>query len=208
MKTISALSLCLSVAAVAFPASASITSVGGLVTQIGAPPSALPGALSSFNAWAWDEQQNLLLPPVPVDLSTNPSNSGAPVAGVLAGLVDSHFIHLDGQPGAFITGTVTFSGAILGVQYGDANLDLTDALASTGTLYPTLTPLRGFNNWTGADFISINANVLTFQFSTISPAVNLEEVRVFTRAVPSPGAAALVGMGGLMIVRRRRAKRA
>lgn len=204
MKFSSSLSLCLVLAAFAAPSNAAITSTSGLVTQIGAPPNAFPGALVSFNAWAWDEQQGVTLPITPVDLSTNASSSNAPVPGVVVGQVDSHIIHLDGLPGAIITGTVTFNNPIAAVQYTDANLDLTDALVTTGTLYPTFMPFRGFNNWTGADFVAISGNVLTFQFSTVSPVINLEQVRVFTR-VPTPGAATLLGLGGLLIARRRRA---
>ena len=205
MKLASTLSLSVLVALAAGSAQAAIVSTSGSCTQISAPPSALPGALVALNAWAWDEQPGITLSSMPIDLSTNPSNSGSPVPGFLSGLVDSHFIHLDGVPGAIYTGTVTFSSPIIGVQYSDTNLDLSDAVATTGTVYPTFLPFRGFNNWTGADFVDINGNVLTFQFSTVSPLNNLEQVRVFTRAVPAPGSAALLGLGGLVAARRRRA---
>lgn len=192
-----------SVAAVALPAAASIIGTTGMVTQIGAPPSAMPGALTAFNAWAWDEATNISLGTMAVDLSTNPSNTFAPVPGFISGLVDSHFIHYDGVPGTVITGTVTFSQPILAVQYRDTNLDLTDALATTGTIYPTNLPGRGFFNWTGSDFIDINGSVLSFQMVGIG-APDLEQVRVFTRAVPAPGSMALLGLGGLLAARRRR----
>lgn len=205
MKLSLALSLSLVAGAAAF-AEAGIISTSGMCTQIGAPANALPGSLVATNAWAWDEQTAVSLVSMPVDLSTNPSNSNAPVAGAVSGLVDSHFVHFDGSPGMVIAGTVTFSAPILAVQYRDANLDLSDALASTGTIYPTTLPLRGFNNWTGADFVDVNGNVLTFQFSTASPANNLEQVRVFTK-VPAPGSAALLAMGGLVAARRRRTER-
>ncbi|MCB9844711.1 MAG: hypothetical protein H6811_01815 [Phycisphaeraceae bacterium] len=200
MKLASTLSLSLLLAA---SAHGSITSTSGLCTQIPAPGSALPGALTALNAWAWNEQTGITLASMPVDLSTNPSNSFLPVPGLFTGLVDSHFIHFDGIPGTVITGTVTFSSPILAVQYSDTNLDLTDGLATTGTVYPTTMPGRGFNNWTGADFIDINGNLLTFQL-TCAGQPDVEQVRVYTRGTPTPGTAALLGLGGLVAGRRRR----
>lgn len=203
MKFHAALSVFLPIVTVALPATASITGTTGMVTQISAPASALPGALTAANAWAWDEQQSILLSGMPVDLSTNPSNSFLPVPGSLSTLVDSHFIHFDGVPGANVTGTVTFSSPILGVQYGDTFLDLSDAIASTGTIYPTSMPGRGFFNWTGADFVDINGSTLTFELDFVGTP-DLEQVRVFTRAVPAPGSFALLSLGGLLGARRRR----
>ncbi|MBK7405523.1 MAG: hypothetical protein IPJ41_13050 [Phycisphaerales bacterium] len=205
MKLASMLSLSVLVVLAAGSAEASIVSTSGQCTQIGAPPSALPGALVAQNVWAWDEQAAITLSGMPVGLGTSPSSSFSPVPGFLSGLADSHFIHLDGVPGAIYTGTVTFSGTIMAVQYSDTNLDLSDSAATTGTVYPTTLSLRGFNNWTGSDFVSISGNVLSFQFSTVSPLNNLEQVRVFTRSVPAPGSAALLVLGGLVAARRRRA---
>jgi hypothetical protein len=205
MNAARALSLCLVVAGVAALSEASIVSTSGLCTQIAAPANALPGSLVANNAWAWDELPAISLVSMPVDLSTNPSNSNAPVPGFLSGTVDSHFIHFDGNPGMLITGTVTFSDPIIAVQYADANLDLSDAIATTGTIYPTFTPLRGFNNWTGADYVDINGTVLTFQLSTVSPVNNIEQIRVFTRAVPAPGTLAALTAACLGLARRRRA---
>lgn len=184
-------------------ANASIVSTSGMVTQISPPASAMPGALTAFNAWAWNENTNIPLTGMPVDLSTNPSNTFAPVPGLLTANVDSHFIHYDGVPGTVITGTVVFSQPILAVQYRDGSLDLSDGLASTGTVYPTTLAGRGFFNWTGADFIDINGATLTFQMVAIGQP-DLEQVRVFTHAVPAPGSLALLGAGGLLAVRRRR----
>lgn len=204
MKLSPALSLFLPVGIVSASACASIVSTSGSCTQIVAPPNALPGALSAFNAWAWDEQTGISLAAMPVDLSTNPSNSFGPVPGFLTALADSHFIHYDGVPGTVIFGSVTFSDPIIGVQYNDPNLDLSDAIVSTGTIYPTFMPLRGFNNWTGADYIDINGNVLTFQLTSLGSPNDLEQIRVFTRAIPAPGAVSLAALGALLAARRRR----
>lgn len=203
MKLTTTMFVLASVAAAALPAAGSIIGTTGGATQIVAPFSAMPGALTASNAWAWNEATNISLGSMPVDLSINPSNSFGPTPGFISGLVDSHFIHYDGTPGTLTFGTVTFSQPILAVQYTDTNLDLTDGLATLGTIYPTTLPGRGFFNWTGADFIDINGNVLTFHMVGAG-APDLEQVRVFTRAVPAPGSVALLGLGGLLAARRRR----
>lgn len=203
MKLNGSLSLALASLALAASAQGAITGTTGLVTQIGAPPSAMPGALASINAWTWDEQQAFFLPPMFCDLSTNPSGTGTPVPGVIPGqFVDSHFIHFEGPPGAMVTGTVTFMTQIVGVQYMTPTLDSTDALATTGTIYPT-----GFifRDWDGTGFINVNANVISFDLIPAGPFPGgMQQIRVFTRAVPTPGAAALFGLGALAIIRRRR----
>ena len=203
MKNATTLSLCLSLAAAVMPAGAAITSTGGLVTQIPAPANCLPGTLNAFNAWAWDEQAGITLTGMPIDLSTNPSNTFALVPGFLTGTVDSHFLHFDGLPGTTISGSITFSSNIVGVQYRDLWLDASDSIASTGTIYPTSMPMRGFANLTGADFLDINGNVLTFHM-TAPGLPDLEQARIFTHAVPAPASAALLGLGGLITARRRR----
>lgn len=201
LKTALSLSI---LAATACAAEASIVSTSGACIQIGPPASALPGALQASNAWAWDELGGINLVSMPVDLSTNPSTSFAPVPGFLSGQVDSHFVHFDGFPGVTVTGSVTFNQPILGVQYSDGNLDLADGVASAGTAYPTFAAGRGFFNWTGADHISINGNVLTFEMSAADPTMSLETLRVFTRAIPTPGSAMLLGLGALVGGARRR----
>lgn len=196
------LSLALPVALIAGSAAASITSVSGNVTQIGAPLSAMPGALTALNAWAWNEQQNVVIPPTWMDLTVNPGGSGSPTpAFVNAQPVSSHFIHYDGFPGAMASGTVTFNAQILFVQYTGGWIDLTDSTVTTGTLYPTTNPTRGF---AGGGFININTNTLTFMLFPAAPSSDVEQIRVFTRVVPTPGSAALLGLGGLLTFRRRR----
>ncbi len=185
-------------ALVAGSATASITGTTGSISQISAPASCIPGSLSPVNAWAWNEQTNVVATNVLADLTTNPSNSGTPVPGPVSGLFDSHFMEV--SP-VFAIGTVTFSDPIVAVLYNDSPLDLTDAqFGAGGTTYPTSTPFRGLNAF---GFISINANVLSFNFQTVVPGV--EQVRVLTKPVPTPGSLALLGLGGLIAARRRRA---
>lgn len=202
MKLRTVLSLSSALVALSPLAHGAITGTSGLCIQISPPFAAVPGALQASNAWAWDEQQNLFLAATMMDLSTNPSGSGSPVPGVIpAQFVDSHFIHFEGVTGTSAIGTVTFATQIIGVQYSGVLLDLTDAVAGTGTIYPTTLPVRGFS---GLGYINIVANVLHFELFPATAPLDVEQVRVFTRAVPAPGAAALLGLGGLAALRRRR----
>lgn len=203
MKSVNTLSVCLCVAGLAAAASGTIISTAGMVTQIPAPGNAFPGSLTAFNAWAWNEQSQVPLAAMPVDMITNPSNTSAPVAGNLTALVDSHFIHFDGIPGTTISGSVTFATPIIGVQYRDLWLDFSDPLVTPGTVYPTGFVMRGWSNTTGADFLDVNGNVLQFNMSATGQP-DFEQVRVFTVATPAPGSLALLGLGGLAAIRRRK----
>lgn len=199
---LSALSL---VAGFASQASAAITSVSGATTFLGSPPaSCTPGALGGFTAFAWDEQQGLSLS-LAADMVNNPGTSTSPIAGSVAGVIDSHFIHFDGTAGAIgATGSVTFNGTIAGVMITATGLDNTDAVTgSFGTVYPTFFPFRGLAT-TIPSVISISGNTLNFNLSAISPAGEVAQVRVFTR-VPAPGpAAAGLALAALGASRRRR----
>jgi len=187
-------------------AQAAIIGTTGQVTQIGAPPSALFGAIVGTPASAWDEQQGFLSTGLPVDMVLNPSNSGAPTPGVVAGPLNSHLIHWNDFTGVAIAGTVSFNGPIAGVAYSDTFLDVSDAVAGAGgTLYPTFFPFRGVvPNAAQGNFISINANTISFNLNLIPGIVDFDQIRVYTRIVPAPGSLALLSAGGLLAARRRR----
>lgn len=185
-------------------ASAAITGVSGNVIQIPAPPAALPGSLPGLNAWAWDEAQNVSISGMPVDMITNPSSTAAPVFGILSGTYDSHFLHFEGNTGAFASGTITFSGNIEGVQYRDQWLDLSDPLVSLGTIYPTGMPFRGAVFGAAGGLLAISGNTLTFQMMPAFQPQDVEQVRIFTKPVPTPGATAALALAGLIGLRRRR----
>lgn len=184
--------------------SAAITSVTGQTTLLGtAPLNCTIGQLSGFNAFAWDEQQNVLISSgLNVDMANNPATDATAIPGTIFGNVDSHFLHWEAIPGVIgATGTVTFSGQIVGVEFLHPSLDITDPLlGSFGTTYPTGFTFRDIT-FSNSSF-SINSNVLSYNFF-ISPIAGVVEVRVLTR-VPSPGAAPVAGLMGLALLRRRR----
>jgi hypothetical protein len=197
----------LSILALTGAAHGAITGTTGQVTQIGAPPSALFGAIVGTPASAWDEQQGFFNTGLPVDLSINPSSSNAPTAGIIAGgPVDSHIIHWNDFSGIAISGTVSFNGPIIGVAYSDNFLDVSDAVAGAGgTTYPTFFPFRGvIPSAAQGNVISINASTLSFNLNLIPGIVDFDQIRVYTRVVPAPGAGALLAGAGLLGARRRR----
>ena len=186
-------------------ASAAITGVGGQATFLGvAPPSCVPGALTGFTAFAWDEQQNRGVA-LNADMINNPANNGTAIPGAIGGIYDSHFIHFEGIPGIIgVQGTVTFNNPIAAVMFLQPNLDASDGpLGSFGTIYPTGLGQRGV---TAASMFSINGNVLTFNLASTSIPNDVEQIRVLT-AVPTPAGASLLALGGAAtLLRRRRAR--
>lgn len=193
--------------ALAGTAGAAITSVTGQtvwLTGAGNPPNCGPGMLTGLTAFAWDEQQGVNTSGVFVNEAQNPGGSTSPLPGIVTGLIDSHMIHCEQIPGAiFSTGTVTFNGQIVGVIFQPNDLDNTDVLlGKTGTIYPTGFPFRGLPS-NSFNVFTVVGNTLSFTLSSVSPVQEIGQLRVLTR-VPTPGAAALLGAGGLLALRRRR----
>lgn len=192
---------------------ASIVGSSGSVSVIAAPADARLNVLTSLTlARAWDEQQNALLAS---NLRIDAFAPGAYLAQsdlvnafIPAGTrVASHYVHFDTPAGtaASITGSVTFAARILGViVQGDAQgidwLDRSDFLSS-GTLYDDGLVARGLE-MASADSFSISPDGLTlsFAFQITEPG---DRLRVITE-IPAPGAAATLGLAGLLVARRRR----
>lgn len=201
MKTLAAIALSLSAAAVA---NAAIVTTAGACVQIGPPPFANFPTLAGPNAFAWDEQASVTVTGVFANMTTNPSTNGAPVPGLVTGTFNSHFVHFTGfVPSPAAAGTVVFDAPIAAVFYRDLELDNTDALfGAGGTTYPTTLVNRGTAL---PSFISINSNVLNFNLlANAAGIIDIEQIRVLTYPVPTPGAMALIGLGGLVVSRRRR----
>lgn len=183
-------------------ANAAIQTVTGQVFQISPPLIADFPTLVGPLAQCWDEQQGFTSTALLCDMTLNPSNTGGLTPGPVGGTLNSHFIHFTHNPvPAQATGTITFDGNIVGVMLNDTFLDLSDAQCGAGgTLYPTGQTFRGF----AGSFLSINLNVLFFDFVDNSPANMITQVRVLTQPVPAPGALALGGFGLMALARRRR----
>jgi hypothetical protein len=197
----------LTVAALAASAHGAITGTGGAAVQIGSPPNCTFGVLTGAPAWCWNEQAGINGTGLPVDLSTNPSTNFTAVPGVLSGLVDSHIIHFNDVIGFQAIGSVTFNNPIVGVAYNDVFLNVSDLPAGAfGTTYPTGNPARGINSFQPGSMVAINLNTINFDLRVGNAAfADLDQVRVYTAAVPAPGSIALVAAGGLVAARRRRA---
>lgn len=199
--------LVLTVAAFAGSASASVIGISSPldVTWLGsAPASVVPGALTGPLPFIFDEQQNVPVTNLSVNVINNPSTTpGTSFPGLLTATVDSHLFHLD-APFFMGSGSIQFSGQILGVIYRDLDLDATDVLLGAGgTTYPTTLANRG---WVISPFggFSINNDTFHFQFATTAGAIDIDQIRILTRSVPTPGAASLLALGGLTACRRRR----
>lgn len=209
MKTASSavvLSIALGTVGMAAPgALGSITGTTGAATQISPPLACGPGQLTGFTASAWNEQVNVPVSTgIFVDMVNNPGTSSGAIPGVISGAFDSHFIHFEPIPGAVgAVGTVTFSGPIVGVIFVNSTLDNTDAVfGAGGTAYPTFYPQRGLSAFPASTF-SINGNTLAFNFQATIPTAFVDQVRVLTH-VPGPGAWAVMGLAGVVGLRRRR----
>jgi hypothetical protein len=132
--------------------------------------------------------------------------------------VDSWMLHSD--PVGVITswdnslvlgGGVTFDRKILGVMVLDSSLDASDAeVGHAGTFY-AISEHRGMELDLYCPILKYDAFTISADEHSISMIMHtdrkIDEIRVITEAlgpIPAPGAAGLLGLGGLMAVRRRR----
>ncbi|MFO0835044.1 MAG: hypothetical protein U0638_08750 [Phycisphaerales bacterium] len=184
---------------------ASIVSVSGAVQQI-APPSVVIQGFSNTNtpdtATAWDEKQGVFLPSVPVDMINHGGNSNAAIAGTLTGVYDSHYIHYRHWSGNLITGSVTFSGKIVGAEFTAITLLSSDAtVAPSGTTYIPANP-RGI--FSPSEWFTTSGSTIQFHVWGATWYADTAEIRVITEHVPAPSAGALATLAGLIALRRRR----
>jgi hypothetical protein len=138
-----------------------------------------------------------------MDMVNNPGASSGAVSGTISGLVDSHYLYFCHSFGGTMSasGTVTFSGNILGVEFTGRSMALTDPLlAPAGTHYSGL-----FRSGVGEVF-SINGNVLTFDLQGSITSMDTAQLRIVTEHVPAPSAF-LPLFAGLVAPVARRARR-
>jgi hypothetical protein len=189
-------------------ANAAITGTTGSCTQIGAPLSALPGALIGPPAFAWDEQTNVNTASTVVNITAPGFYNNGPYIGSVAGLFDSHIIHFDSLSGvAMVNGSVSFSSNIAAVIFDESLLSVSDAtFGAGGTTYDTGNFFRSYsaNTLTNPTWLNIVGNTISFDLWALQPGNYIAEVRVLTHAVPTPGSLALMGLGGIAAARRHR----
>ena len=128
-----------------------LEAVEGEAMVVQAPPSLVPGAFVDDGSFRILQEAQAVTPtgPIPLDnvypLGAPGGNFRADWTDLPAGLaVNAFLIHADRPANTAdprVEGTITFPSLILGVIYGDENLDVTDALfAVPGTSYPTGQP--------------------------------------------------------------------
>ncbi|MEK6702176.1 MAG: hypothetical protein AABZ53_07930 [Planctomycetota bacterium] len=206
-KTLASLTVLSALTALAGSSHAAITGASGQANWLlSAPASALPGALPGLPAYCWDEKTNVNHSGLNVNITSNGVYTGNTFySGVVSGMFDSHMIHFDASSGvANAQGAVTFSSNVVAVIYDNVLLDLTDAsLGHPSTIYPTTNPQRSSSLFLGPSTVVVSGNVVQFDL-WITPANFMSELRVLTHSVPTPGSMALLGLGGLTCLRRRR----
>lgn len=193
------------IAAVAcFTWSSSATAgIAGIVTDaviIAPPVSVFAGTLEDDNLTRIFGEGESIITGAAVTLDQTAPGAyfgNTPSAGAVipAGeLVRSYFLHFDavGTPAAIMSsaGSVTFENDILGIIYTVANLDGSDFLSTTGTLYPTgLDATRGGE---ALDLYVISPDSRTLDF-LLTTTTGIDHIRVITRA-PEPSTYALLGV--------------
>jgi hypothetical protein len=207
----------LAMVVVAAPASAVITvgtltggnyfDLGGafVVTNAASTPVVGVDVINQTNVYGVNERQGVALTSDIRFWYTDALTANGPLVDIGIGRkVGSHLIFIDPAQvpdPAIASGTVTFSGKILGYRWSRAELDATTgALGASGITYGDLMQLETAN-----DEITFSGNTLTYSF--VSRADSGDFLRVIT-AVPEPASwAMLVGgfaMVGLAARRRKR----
>lgn len=185
----------------------------GLIV-IGAPPSVLPGALTSqTDGYLFFESTTTLAAPLPVDISApglyslaTPDNPGV-IPSLTA--INSYMLHHESVDNKLsgVLMSYSFPNPILGLIVTDTKLDATDALLGNGgTAYPTGLEYRGLEipYLLLADVLFWSGNQV-FLFVKSDTALVLDQVRVIT-AVPEPATiwlAIAAGPFALLAARRR-----
>lgn len=197
-------------------AQGAIVSSAGAVDVIAAPADARLNVLTdSTRIRAWDEQQDVVLSAAMAYDAWAPGayNMTSDLGNFFLAAgerISSHYIHFDspGNSAANAEGSVTFAGRIIAVVCrGDNGGDLSGKLDSSDflgapTLYSDSVEARGMELTGNADrfLISPDGKTIGVKFGITSPG---DFVRVIT-VVPAPAGAALLGLGVLVMSRRRR----
>jgi len=212
-------------------ANAAIVSTSGSISYITAPSSVYPGAYeSSDSITSFDEQQNVILSSdLSVDYLSSTGSTGTLSTGTQ---INSYFVHFDPIGTSVeaidritLAGSLTFSEQIIGLIYTGLacplcpvtpqNLEASDYLGQTGTIYPTDGLGRGLEPnsdpyYTGrGDLFTLSADGLTLDLQFTAYPLRTDQLRVITAStVPIPAAAYLFvsGLLGIGIWGRKKKK--
>jgi hypothetical protein len=140
--------------------------------------------------------------PLPAD----PANLNLSPGTLLSGtMVDSFYLHFDPTgPSDRLEGSLVFDRDVLGLMtLADALTGSHGELGVAGTIYGS-GPLEHVHP-EFPDFVTLSDDRRTVSFS-INAGMGHDSIRVVTSAVPEPGTALLLGLGGatLLAARRRR----
>lgn len=189
-------------------AQGALTTSGGSAVIIAPPASSVLGATeSNTQAWAFNEVTNFTLATNLLVNATTPgtyTSNGSLTPGFIAAgtVINSHYLYSDPVGGSTeaYEGFVEFDQPILGIICLRSDLNSTDFLGALGTSYGD-NSARGLELAQAERFtITIAGTRVNFRFTTSTAT---DDIRIIT-AVPTPGALALLGLGGLVTARRRR----
>lgn len=206
MRTI-AIAFTLTTTAYTLPALAAITAVGGAAVQIGPPASVNLDALeSNTSAFVFPERQGFFLPvPLSVDITAVGLVSSAgdltPATIPAGARVSSYLIHSDpvASGTALYEGFVEFDETIIGLIVLRSTLGASDFIGNPLTTYADYAA-RGMELGNDQVRLVVGRSRVDFRFNTSGAT---DDIRVIT-LVPTPASTALLGLGGLIAIRRRR----
>ncbi|MDF1751216.1 MAG: PKD domain-containing protein [Verrucomicrobiales bacterium] len=122
----------------------------------------------------------------PAGVTYDSGNNPADSVITRGSIVNSHILHFNDSVSS--TGSVTFDTEIIGIIWGDANLNASDGLLGSSTAtYPNGTLNRGIIDDAGADLVTVSADGKTLSFSFDG---QIDQIRVLT--APDPNETATV----------------
>ncbi len=170
-----------------------ITTTGSVVDGGKAPQDLSQNQTESVNTQVFLEKEGLVL-------TENLVTDSGQVLVVDRMTVNVYLLHLDppGEDSVSSGGTVTFDETVLGVIWTDAGLNATDATFGNApkTTYYTGTA-RGAE---GSEYPTFSGSTVTIDWAT--SAIFQDQARVIV--TPEPATLALLGVGAVALVRRRR----